>query len=147
MLSRFMRQRCVCGGVTRRLKCMWDRRRAHYRGRLGCRSARIGRPRFTALTSSAIICAVETTINLAPADHARKASFDLAIALAWLMAMNRLRRTRGAVPWWGNWHLTGQLRRVKGVLPIALTARAEGRRDCSCPQIMHPKPPWWRGWK
>ena len=37
----------------------------------------------------------------------------------------------------GELALTGQLR-VKGVLPIALTARAEVVGDCSCPQIMHP---------
>ena len=85
----------------------------------------------TALTSSGYqLPPGKTTINLAPADLRKEGpSFDLAIALAWLMASEQASAERADLyTLVGELALTGQLRRVKGVLPIALTARAEGRR-------------------
>ena len=90
----------------------------------------------TALTSSGYqLPPGKTTINLAPADLRKEGpSFDLAIALAWLMASEQASAERAELyALVGELALTGQLRRVKGVLPIALTARAEGRRGLLVP--------------
>ena len=90
----------------------------------------------TALTSSGYqLPPGKTTINLAPADLRKEGpSFDLAIALAWLMASEQASAERADLyTLVGELALTGQLRRVKGVLPIALTARAEGRRGLLVP--------------
>ena len=90
----------------------------------------------TALTSSGYqLPPGKTTINLAPADLRKEGpSFDLAIALAWLMASEQASAERAELyALVGELALTGQLRLVKGVLPIALTARAEGRRGLLVP--------------
>ena len=90
----------------------------------------------TALTSSGYhLPPGKTTINLAPADLRKEGpSFDLAIALAWLMASEQASTERAELyALAGELALTGQIRRVKGVLPIALTARAEGRRGLLVP--------------
>ncbi len=90
----------------------------------------------TALTSSGYhLPPGKTTINLAPADLRKEGpSFDLAIALAWLMASDQASTERAKLyALVGELALTGQLRRVKGVLPIALTAHAEGRRGLLVP--------------
>ena len=90
----------------------------------------------TALTSSGYqLPPGKTTINLAPADLRKEGpSFDLAIALAWLMASEQASAERADLyTLVGELALTGQLRRVKGVLPIALTARDEGRRGLLVP--------------
>ena len=90
----------------------------------------------TALTSSGYhLPPGKTTINLAPADLRKEGpSFDLAIALAWLMASDQASTERAELyALVGELALTGQLRRVKGVLPIALAARAEGRRGLLVP--------------
>ena len=84
----------------------------------------------TALTSSGYrLPPGKTTINLAPADLRKEGpSFDLAIALAWLTADQQ----SGGVynedyTIIGELALTGEIRRVKGVLPIALMAKAQGK--------------------
>ena len=84
----------------------------------------------TALTSSGYrLPPGKTTINLAPADLRKEGpSFDLAIALAWLIADQQ----SGGVynedyTIIGELALTGEIRRVKGVLPIALMAKAQGK--------------------
>ena len=90
----------------------------------------------TALTSSDYhLPPGKTTINLAPADLRKEGpSFDLAIALAWLMASEQASTERAELyALAGELALTGQIRRVKGVLPIALTAHAEGRRGLLVP--------------
>jgi len=70
----------------------------------------------------------KTTINLAPADVRKEGpSFDLPIALGMLAGSEQIssdRLERYLVV--GELALTGGVRAVKGVLPIALRARAEG---------------------
>ena len=83
----------------------------------------------TALTSSGYhLPPGKTTINLAPADLRKEGpSFDLAIALAWLIASQQSNGKHAedyAII--GELALTGKIRRVKGVLSIALTAKAQG---------------------
>jgi magnesium chelatase family protein len=70
-----------------------------------------------------------TTINLAPADVKKEGpSFDLPIAIGLLAASEQLETDQlenfSIV---GELALTGTVRPVKGVLPIALRARAEGK--------------------
>ncbi len=70
-----------------------------------------------------------TTINLAPADVRKEGpSFDLPIAMGLLAASEQMRSDQlGHFVMVGELALTGAVRPVKGVLPIALRARAEGR--------------------
>ncbi|MGE3310008.1 MAG: YifB family Mg chelatase-like AAA ATPase [Limisphaerales bacterium] len=91
----------------------------------------------TAITNSGFKLDLgRTTINLAPAD-VRKAgpSFDLPIALGMLagseqMSCDRLDRFVAV----GELALTGAVRAVKGVLAIALRARAEGCEGLLVPE-------------
>lgn len=75
------------------------------------------------------------TVNLAPADIKKEGpSFDLPIALGMLAAEDQLDGAR--LPDYcvtGELALSGEVRRVRGVLPIALRARAEGRRGILVP--------------
>jgi magnesium chelatase family protein len=90
----------------------------------------------TALTSSGYRPPPgKTTINLAPADLRKEGpSFDLAIALAWLMASEQSSIGDAAdYTIIGELALTGKVRGVKGVLPVALQARAEERRGLLVP--------------
>ena len=90
----------------------------------------------TAMTSSGFhLPPGKTTINLAPADLRKEGpSFDLAIGLAWLMASEQSSIGDAAdYAIIGELALTGKVRRVKGVLPVALSARAEGRRGLLVP--------------
>ncbi len=70
-----------------------------------------------------------TTVNLAPADVKKEGpSFDLPIALGMLAATDVL--PPGSLEKFvivGELALSGEVRRVRGVLPIALMARKEGR--------------------
>src|SRR5204863_775277 len=70
-----------------------------------------------------------TTINLAPADVKKEGpSFDLPIALGLLAAGDQLRSEQlEDFVMVGELALTGAVRTVKGVLAIALRARAEKR--------------------
>src|SRR5205809_461767 len=70
-----------------------------------------------------------TTINLAPADVKKEGpSFDLPIALGMLAASEQLETDQlDNFIIVGELALTGAVRTVKGVLPIALRARAEGK--------------------
>lgn len=76
-----------------------------------------------------------TTVNLAPADIKKEGpSFDLPIALGMLVAEDQLDGARLAdfcVA--GELALSGEVRRVRGVLPIALRARVEGRKGILVP--------------
>src|SRR5512136_2344513 len=70
-----------------------------------------------------------TTINLAPADVKKEGpSFDLPIAIGMLAASEQI-ETDQLVNFVlvGELALDGALRPVKGILPIALQARAEGK--------------------
>src|ERR1043165_248878 len=70
-----------------------------------------------------------TTINLAPADVKKEGpSFDLPIAIGMLAASEQIQTDQlDNFVMVGELALTGAVRPVKGVLPIALRARAEGR--------------------
>jgi magnesium chelatase family protein len=70
-----------------------------------------------------------TTINLAPADVKKEGpSFDLPIAIGMVAASEQLETDQlDNFVMVGELALTGAVRPVKGVLPIALRARAEGK--------------------
>lgn len=76
-----------------------------------------------------------TTINLAPADVRKEGpSFDLPIALGMLAATNQL--NQGALEPYtviGELALSGEVRKVKGILPVTLNAREEGRERIIVP--------------
>ena len=76
-----------------------------------------------------------TTINLAPADVRKEGpSFDLPIAIGLLAASGQLDTAQlDRFVLVGELALTGTVRPVKGVLPIALRARAEGRQGVLVP--------------
>jgi len=90
----------------------------------------------TALTNSGYKFPMgRTTINLAPADVKKEGpSFDLPIALGMLAASEQMETDQldnfTAV---GELALTGAVRPVKGVLSIALRARAEGKTGVLVP--------------
>ena len=75
------------------------------------------------------------TVNLAPADIKKEGpSFDLPIALGMLAAEDQMDGERLAdYCVTGELALSGEVRRVRGVLPIALRARAEGRKGILVP--------------
>src|SRR5204862_1238283 len=84
----------------------------------------------TALTNSGFKFPMgRTTINLAPADVKKEGpSFDLPIAIGMLAASEQLETDQlENFVMVGELALTGAVRPVKGVLPIALRARQEGR--------------------
>jgi magnesium chelatase family protein len=90
----------------------------------------------TALANSGFKCPMgRTTINLAPADVKKEGpSFDLPIAIGILAASEQMQTQRlGEFLIVGELALTGGVRPVKGVLPIALRARAEGKRGMLTP--------------
>jgi len=82
-----------------------------------------------------------TTINLAPADLRKEGpGFDLPIALGILAASEQMESCAlGEVMVVGELALTGAVRPVKGVLPIALRAKAEGRRALLVPRDNAPE--------
>ena len=76
-----------------------------------------------------------TTINLAPADVKKEGpSFDLPIAIATLAANEQIETDQlDHFAMVGELALTGAVRSVKGVLPIALRARADGKSGLLVP--------------
>ncbi|MBT3594757.1 MAG: YifB family Mg chelatase-like AAA ATPase [Verrucomicrobia bacterium] len=78
-----------------------------------------------------------TTINLAPADLKKEGpSFDLPIAMGMLAASEQMETS--LLPHYmivGELALTGAVRPVKGILPIALRAQKEGKRGILVPQL------------
>src|SRR3989442_1812693 len=76
-----------------------------------------------------------TTINLAPADVKKEGpSFDLPIALGVLAASEQIEADQlENFVVVGELALTGAVRPVKGVLPVAIHARAEGRAGVLVP--------------
>jgi magnesium chelatase family protein len=90
----------------------------------------------TALTNSGYKFPMgKTTINLAPADVKKEGpSFDLPIAIGMIAASEQLETDQlenFAIV--GELALNGAVRPVKGVLPIALRARAEGKTGLLVP--------------
>src|SRR5437762_7859251 len=76
-----------------------------------------------------------TTINLAPADVKKEGpSFDLPIAIGMVAAAEQIETEQlEDFVIVGELALTGAVRPVKGVLPIALRARADGRKGILVP--------------
>lgn len=65
-----------------------------------------------------------TVVNLAPADIKKEGSiFDLPIALSILVASNQILEIPDQSMFLGELSLAGEVRPIKGVLPIAMTAR------------------------
>src|SRR5690349_436701 len=90
----------------------------------------------TALTNSGFKFPLgRTTINLAPADVKKEGpSFDLPIAVGTLAAAEQMEAAQlENYILTGELALTGAVRAVKGVLPIALRARAEGKKGVLVP--------------
>ena len=77
----------------------------------------------------------KTTINLAPADVKKEGpSFDLPIAIGMLAASEQLETDQlDYFTIIGELALTGAVRSVKGVLPIALRAKADGKSGILVP--------------
>ena len=82
-----------------------------------------------------------TTINLAPADIKKEGpSFDLPIAIGLLAATEQIEPGRlEDFVLVGELALSGEVRPVKGALPIALAAKAEGRRGVLVPEANAPE--------
>ncbi len=82
-----------------------------------------------------------TTINLAPADVKKEGpSFDLPIAIGMLAASDQLETDQlSNFAMVGELALDGGIRPVKGVLPIALRARAEGKIGVLVPRDNAPE--------
>jgi magnesium chelatase family protein len=90
----------------------------------------------TALTNSGFRFPIgRFTINLAPADVRKEGpSFDLPIALGILAANDQLETDQlDNFVIVGELALTGAVRPVKGLLPIALRARADKKAGLLCP--------------
>ncbi len=90
----------------------------------------------TALTNSGYKFPLgRTTINLAPADIRKEGpSFDLPIAIGLLAASNQLQTNQlDHYMMIGELALTGAVRPVKGVLPIAILAKAQRKRGILVP--------------
>lgn len=81
------------------------------------------------------------TVNLAPADRPKAGSaFDLPIALGILVASGQLRdEGLGALLVVGELGLEGDLRPVRGALPMALAAREAGCRGIIVPEASVPE--------
>src|SRR5437867_11453903 len=77
-----------------------------------------------------------TTINLAPADVKKEGpSFDLPIAIGMLAASEQIQTDQlENLVMVGELGLTGAVRPVKGVLPIALRARQDGKAGILVPR-------------
>ncbi len=75
------------------------------------------------------------TINLAPADTKKEGPiFDLPMAVGMLAAQNEFDSARlNQFVLVGELALSGEIRRIKGVLPIALQAKKDGRRGIIVP--------------
>jgi magnesium chelatase family protein len=90
----------------------------------------------TALTNSGYKFPMgRTTINLAPADVKKEGpSFDLPIALGMLAASEQIETDQlDAFVATGELALTGAVRPSKGILPVALRARADGKTGILVP--------------
>src|SRR5512137_297982 len=91
---------------------------------------------LTALTNSGFAFTFgRTTINLAPADVKKEGpSFDLPIAIGMLAASEQIETDQlENFVMVGELALAGSVRSVKGVLPIAIQARREGRHGVMVP--------------
>lgn len=79
---------------------------------------------------------MKITVNLSPGDTRKDgSSFDLPIAIGILGAMNKipLEQTKGTL-FIGELGLNGEIKRVKGILPIVQRAMQEGISRCIVPE-------------
>lgn len=91
---------------------------------------------YTAMINSGFNTSVgRTTINLAPADIKKEGPiYDLPIAIGMLAAQEQIALDRlHQFAMLGELALSGEVRRVKGVLPIAINARNSGKRGILVP--------------
>ena len=91
---------------------------------------------YTAMINSGFKTHVgRTTINLAPADIKKEGPiYDLPIAIGMLAAQEEISAEQlPGFAMLGELALSGEVRRVKGVLPIALNAKAAGKRGILVP--------------
>lgn len=91
---------------------------------------------YTALTNSGFMTPMgRTTINLAPADIKKEGPvYDLPIAIGILAAQGEIEPdTLEDYVLLGELALSGEVRRVKGVLPVALKAREMGKKGLIVP--------------
>ncbi|MFQ3671899.1 MAG: YifB family Mg chelatase-like AAA ATPase, partial [Verrucomicrobiia bacterium] len=82
-----------------------------------------------------------TTINLAPADIRKEGPlFDLPIAVGILAASDQIKRSPPTdLMLIGELALDGAVRKVRGALPMALAARASGKRGILLPEANAPE--------
>lgn len=75
------------------------------------------------------------TVNLAPADvHKEGTAFDLPIAIGILQAMSYFEATASEnILFLGELGLSGELKKVRGVLPVVQAAAAAGIKQCIVP--------------
>ncbi len=74
------------------------------------------------------------TVNLAPADVRKEGpAFDLPIAVGIIIACEQLETFVSEYLIIGELSLTGEVRKVKGALPIAIYAREQGKKGLICP--------------
>ncbi|MCH4072646.1 YifB family Mg chelatase-like AAA ATPase [Pseudoramibacter sp.] len=77
----------------------------------------------------------KVTVNLAPADLKKEGSaYDLPIAIGLLVASNQLEGNFSDMLCFGELSLNGDLRPVRGVLPMVLAAKAKGFKKVILPQ-------------
>lgn len=83
------------------------------------------------------IVRVKTIINLAPADVKKEgASYDLPIALALLWATKQIEAPEiGKYMIMGELSLSGEVRPIKGALPMAIQARRQGFKGLIVPKV------------
>ncbi len=75
------------------------------------------------------------TVSLAPADLKKEGpAFDFPIALAYMLASGQAKFSPDGRVFLGELALDGALRRIKGVLALALTAAARGFRELYVPE-------------
>ncbi len=87
------------------------------------------RVRSAILNSQFDFPARRITINLAPADLPKEGGrFDLPIALSMLVALEQLPDHISDYEFAGELALSGQLRAVKGILPLAIACQKAGRK-------------------
>jgi len=101
---------------------------------------------ITALTNSGYRFPMgKTTINLAPADVKKEGpSFDLPIAIGMLAASDQCNAPDlDGYLMVGELALTGAVRPIKGMLPIALRARQKAKSASSCRPSMQQKQRSW----
>lgn len=79
--------------------------------------------------------AARVTVNLAPADlHKEGTGFDLPIAVGLLLAMDYFpKETAEGILFLGELGLSGELKKVRGVLPIVQAAKEAGITECIVP--------------